>query len=378
MDLASGFTIGRVRGISIRVHWSWLLIFGLLTWAFSEGLFGSDFAESPAARWAAALVTAFLFFLSVLLHELSHSFVALRYGMTVPSITLFVFGGVSNLGGEMRTPGQEFRIAIAGPLMSWALAIVFGGLWLVIPGGAAGTMFGYLGFINGLLGVFNLLPGFPLDGGRVFRSIVWARTGNLMTATRVASRVGVGIAYLMIVVGLANVVFFGLFGGLWYVLIGLFLKSASEGAYASMLVEAALKDIVVTDVMSAPPLPVPADMTLQRLADERILASGERAFFIERNAEVVGLITATDLARLPRQEWSAIPVAQVMVPTADVAVVAPTSGLLEAMKLMQERDVHQLPVVEDGRVAGLITRADVLRHIELRSVFQPPEAPAKV
>ena len=371
MDLTSGFTIGRVRGIDIRVHWSWLLIFGLLSWGLSQGLFGEMFEGwSAERRWAAGIVTALLFFLSVLLHEFAHALVAQGYGMEVPSITLFVFGGVSNLAGEMQSPRQEFRIAIAGPLMSWALAALFAALWYLTAAGGVAAMFGYLGLVNAALGVFNLLPGFPLDGGRVFRSIVWARTNDLLRATRIASRVGVGIAYGMIAVGLVSVFFFGLFGGLWYVLIGLFLKAASEGSYATLRVESALKDVHVAAVMRPAPEPVHAALALQRLIDERLLATAERAFLIERDGAIAGLITATDIAKVPRERWAGTRVVEAMVLAEQVVTVTPDTGLVEAMRLIQQHDVHQLPVIDDGRVVGMLTRGDVMRHIELRTVFR--------
>jgi len=373
VDVNSGFTIGTVRGIAIRVHWSWIAIFALLVWSLADGVFGEAFTGwSAGTRYAAAVFTAALFFGSVLLHELSHSFVALHYGMHVPSITLFIFGGVSSLGGEMRTPGQEFRIAIAGPLMSWLLALVFGGVWLLTRSSEISTVFGYLAFINALLGAFNLLPGFPLDGGRVFRSIVWARSRNLMTATRVASQVGVFIAYLMMALGAVTLLGFGQVGGLWYIVIGLFLKSASEGSYASMLVEAALKNVSVSTVMRRPPEPVHAVLSLQRLVDERVLTMAERAFLVQDGQRVVGMITTSDLAKHPRDEWNRTTVQQAMVPTDKVVTVRPETELLEALKLMQEHDIHQLPVIEDGHVLGMVTRGDVIRQIELRTEFQRP------
>src|SRR5690606_38985747 len=199
MDLTTGFKIGTVRGIEIRVHWSWIFIFTLITWSLAEGFFGTQFPEwSDGERWGWAAGTSVMFFGSVLFHELSHAFVAQSFGMVVPSITLFIFGGVSNIGGEMRTAGQEFRIAIAGPLSSWVLAAIFVGLALVFADSNAGEVLAYLGLVNFVLGAFNLLPGFPLDGGRVFRSIVWARTKDLVKATRIASAVGGGIAWVLI------------------------------------------------------------------------------------------------------------------------------------------------------------------------------------
>ncbi len=369
MDLRGALTIGRIRGIAIQVHWSWLLILSLLTWSLSQGLFGAGLGVTPTVRWVAGAATALAFFGSVLLHELAHSFVAQHYGMRVPSITLFVFGGVSSIGEEMRSAGQEFRVAIAGPITSWVLALLLGAGALVAPEGALGTVLWYLAFINGLVGTFNLLPGYPLDGGRVFRAIVWARTGSLERATGLAARVGVGIAYLMILGGIASL--FGGFGvgGLWYVLIGLFLKSAAEGAYASLVVETALRDVPVSVAMQPAPAPVAAADSLQRVVDLRMLMTGERAFLIEDAGTIVGLLSAADIARVPREEWPRTSVAAAMVPAERVQTVAPQTRLVDAMRLLQEHDIHQLPVLESGRVVGLLSRADVLRHIELRAVF---------
>lgn len=369
MDTGSSFTIGRVRGIAINVHWSWLVILAMLTWGLSEGLFPEEMGGSQGANLAAGFVTALLFFSSVLLHELAHSFVALHYKMAVPSITLFIFGGVSSIAAEMRTPGQEFKIAIAGPLTSWGLGFLFGAAWLVLPEGVPHTMAGYLSAINFILGVFNLLPGFPLDGGRVLRAALWARSNSLEFATRWAARSGVVIAYLMIAFGLINLFFFGIFGGLWYVLIGLFLKSASENAYSSMMVERALKDVDVASVMRESPEPVVAYESLQQLVDDRLLRTGERAFLVAQGGRIVGLISSTDVAKVPRETWPQRTVESAMVPSDRVHTVAPTTMLLDAAKVLQEQDIHQLPVLEDGRVVGLLTRSDVMRSIELRTTF---------
>ena len=367
MDLTSGFVIGRIRGIAIRVHWSWLAIFALLTWTLSHELFGGLFPRwSQGQQWAAGVATALLFFLSVLLHELSHAVVAQRYGMTVPSITLFIFGGVSTLAEEMKSPGEEFRVAIAGPLMSWALAAGCGLLWLVTRGVEVSAIPGYLAVVNVVLGTFNLLPGFPLDGGRVLRAIVWARTDDLLRATRVATRVGTAIAYVMISGGLAVIFFFGLLNGLWYVLIGFFLRSAAAGAYSSLRLQTVLKDVATSAVMRESPQPVHAALSLERLVEERVLPQGERAFLVEREGAVVGLVTVGDVTRVPRSEWPATPVEAAMVPSERVVTVSPQTSVVEALRLMREHDVRQLPVLDGGRVAGMLTRDDVLRHIELR------------
>lgn len=371
MDFSSGLSVGRIRGIEIRLHWSWLIIFVLLTWSFSDGLYRDLFEEwSAGQRWSAAIVTSVLFFLSVLLHELSHAFVAQHYGMTVPSITLFVFGGVSSISGEMQTARQEFAVAIAGPVMSWVLAAVFAVLWFAIPSEGASAVFAYLAWINGALGLFNLLPGFPLDGGRVLRAIVWGRTKSIFRATRVASLAGTMIAYIMIGAGLISVFAFGLFGGIWYVLIGLFLKSAAEGSYQAMLADRALKGVTAESVMQPPPEPVEAWTNVQRLVDDRMLRSAERAFLVSSSGNVVGLLTASDITKLPRERWTTTSVSNVMVPAEKVMTVTPQTGIVDAMRLMQQHDIHQVPVLDSGRLVGMVTRADVLRQIEVRMQFE--------
>ncbi len=369
MDLTSGLVLGRVRGIEIRVHWSWLLIVGLLSFSLAEGFFSEAFEEpTTAQRWIASLVTSGLFFVSVLVHELSHAFVAQRYGMEVPSITLFIFGGVSNLGGEMRSPGQEFRVAIAGPLASWGLALLFGLAWLALRGTDASVVTGYLAVINAVLGVFNLLPGFPLDGGRVFRSLVWARTGDQLRATRVAARGGTVLAYALMALGVFTVLTVSL-TGLWYVLIGLFLKSAADAAYGQTLVETTLRDVAVERAMSPAPNPIAAHTTVQQLVEERVLGAAERAFVVEADGRIVGLLTTSDLARLPRERWPSTAVEEVMVAAESVITTAPGSSVIDSLRLMQEHDVHQLPVLDSGRLVGLLSRGDVLRQIELRRQY---------
>jgi Zn-dependent protease len=371
MDFSGGLVIGRIRGIEIRLHWSWLLIFTLLTWLLSRSLFPEFAPEASDQRlWIAAIATALLFFLSVLLHELSHAFVAQYYGMHVPSITLFVFGGVSALTGEMKTARQEFWVAIAGPLMSWVLGLLAGGLWLLLRDTGAALTFGYLAWINVALGIFNLLPGFPLDGGRVLRAFLWGRSNNLVSATRWAARVGTGLAWLMIVGGIINVFAFGLVGGFWYVLIGLFLKAAAEGSYRTMLVDRALQDVTVGQVMRPPPDPIAPSLSLAELVEYRVLGSGERAFLVANDVAVLGLMSSTDLNKAPRERWSLTPVTEVMVPAADVATVQPSTPLLDALRVMQERDIHQLPVLDDGRLIGWLTRGEVIRQIELRMRFE--------
>jgi CBS domain-containing protein len=291
----------------------------------------------------------------------------------VPSITLFVFGGVSSLADEPKQARQEFAISIVGPLTSFGLAVVFGAIWFFLRDEGVGMVPGYLAGVNLLLGVFNLLPGFPLDGGRVLRSIVWGRTKSFVRATRVASNAGTGIAWILIVLGLVNVFAFGLLGGLWYVFVGLFLKSAAQGSYQAVVVERTLGRILAEQVMQPPPDPIEGEMTIQRLVDERVLAGRGRCYFIGREGAIVGLITSTDVAGVPREEWGVRTVSSAMVPAARVITIDPKANLIDALKLMQQHDIHQLPVLERGQLVGVLTRGDIMRQIELRQEFAAAE-----
>ncbi len=362
--------IGRVRGIEIRVHPSWLLIFALLAWTLSSDVFGDLRPRwSEEARWAAGIGTTLVFFASVLIHELSHAVVAQRYGMQVPSITLFIFGGVSNLSGEMKSAGQEFRVAVAGPLMSWLLALIFGAVWFPMRTADAAVVPQYLALINAALGLFNLLPGFPLDGGRVLRAALWARSDDLLKATRVAARTGTAVGYLMIVLGGVTIIAFREFSGLWYVLIGLFLRSAAAGSYRTAYVESELSDVVAADVMRPLPEPVLASLSLQRFAEERLAIAPGALFLVEEGGAVVGLIAAAEVMAVPYDDRPSAPVSAHMAPVSEIVSVERDAPAVEVLVAMQNHDVHFVPVLDNGRVIGMVAHADLLRRagIEGRS-----------
>ncbi|MEX2031632.1 MAG: site-2 protease family protein, partial [Dehalococcoidia bacterium] len=347
--------------------WSWALIFTLLTWSIATGFVNQFEGWTEAQAWIAGAAAALAFFLSVLLHEFSHAVVAQHYGLPVPSITLFIFGGVSNIAGEMKSARQEFMIAAAGPGMSFFLAMVLMGSAVVI-GGDIGTILFYLGFVNGILGVFNLLPGFPLDGGRVFRSIIWARTQDYAKATRVASNVGIGIAWVLITLGIVTAITISI-SGLWYVLIGMFLKQAAEATKNQLIVERALASVRARTLMRAAPEPLAESSSLQHVVDQRILANGRPCVLLEHDGRVTGLLTATDLAKVPREEWPTTSARTAMVAAEQVATVEPGTLVTEAVRTMAERDIHQMPVIEDGQLVGLLTRGDILNYIQRRMQF---------
>lgn len=375
MDPSSGIKLGTIRGIEIRVHWSWLIILVLLSWSLAGTMFPVDVPEwTVQQRWLAGVACAALFFVSVLTHELAHAIVAQWSGMRVPSITLFVFGGVSAIAGEMTSARAEFRVAIVGPLTSAALAVVFAALWLATRGEGIASAFAYLATTNGALALFNLLPGFPLDGGRVLRSFVWARSGDLVRATRVAALSGTAFAFLMIGGGLVAVLAFGLFQGIWYILIGLFLRSAAEGSLTATITDQALRNLRVRTVMRPPRAPVDPSTTIEVLVESRVLATAERAYIIGTEDAVIGLITTSDIGRLPREQWPTTTVRQAMVPVERVITVTPETPLVDALNLLREHNIHQLPVVEGGRFVGMLTSDDVIRQIEVRLRFRANES----
>lgn len=367
--MSADVKLGRIWGIPIGLHISWFLIFFLVTWSLATGYFPFEYGRLPvAAYWGLAAVTSLLFFASVLAHELGHSYVALRHGIPVRSVTLFIFGGVAQIGQEPPTAGAEFRIAIAGPLTSLALAAVFGLVHLfdqAVPYLAAPSL--YLMRINLILGLFNLIPGFPLDGGRVLRAAVWAISGSYYRATQVAGSVGQLVAIGFIGFGILTILVGNFFNGLWLVLIGWFLQNAAASSYAQAHMQQSLKGVRVGQIMNRACSPVPGQLSVQQLVEDRILGSGQRCFFVADGGRLRGLLSLRDITGLPRNEWDRMTLEQVMVPWDRLVRVTPNTELLSALKLMDDSNVAQLPVVEGDEIAGILTREDILRYIRLRS-----------
>ncbi len=359
---------GKIAGIALEVNFSWLIILILLTVSLAVSWFPLAAPRYPlAAYWIAGFIASLLLFVAVLLHELAHSLVAKARGLSVKSITLFIFGGVSNLEQEPRSPGLEFQVAIVGPLTSlilaaicWAIALALRGVPLV------GAVFGYLAIANGLLAVFNLIPGFPLDGGRVLRSILWKITGNLRTATRWATRVGQAIALLFILAGIW-VFFTGNFlDGLWLGFIGWFLFSIAQAANANVMLDSLFGRVTVGEVMNPNPLTVPHHISLLALVESYFLPRATRAAPVVAGEQLLGLISLTDIRQIPREQWAQIPIWQVMVPRNRLIVTTPQQRLSEALGLMARQSIHQVPVVQDDRLVGMISRETIIRFLEVR------------
>jgi Zn-dependent protease/CBS domain-containing protein len=367
--MPGSFRIGKIAGIDIFIHVSWLIIIVLLTWSLATGWFAVLYPGwSTITYWVVSFIAALLLFVAVLLHELAHSLVARARGLPVKNITLFIFGGVSNIEQEPQTPGVEFQMAFVGPLTSLAIGGIAYLLQLALGENTSplAAILRYLAVTNVLLGIFNLIPGFPLDGGRVLRSIVWKLSGSLRTATRVTTLVGEVIGYLFILLGIW--LFFGgnLLDGIWLGFIGWFLLSAAQSANTQSMLQSMLKGVTVGEVMNPSPLTVPANISLQKLVDDYFLPRGLRSAMVTQNDQLVGLITLGDIRSIPREQWSQVPVGHVMIPVNKLHVVSPQQNLNDVLPLMAGRDVNQLPVVQDGRLVGVLSRDAIMRYLEVR------------
>ena len=375
-----GFFLFRVAGIDVNVDATWFLIFALITISLALGYFPKELPDlSAVTYWLAGLVASLLFFTSILLHELAHSVVAKRQGIEVPSITLFLFGGVSQLRQEPSDPRKELAITIAGPLSSFVLAGLFFGVWALIPGESESPVsqtFLWLGGINLMLGIFNMLPGMPLDGGRVLRAFLWWRHGSLERATRTASRAGKALAMTIILLGILMVVM-GQLGGIWLVLIGLFLRGAAEATYQDVVLRRALSDATVERAMIHDVQTVPPDVTLRELVDDHVLRHGFRGFPVREGSEVLGFVSLDQVKGTPRDELSAATVRNRMVPLSPEVTTEPGAPLVDALRRMTQSGVGRLLVMQDGELVGMITRAGLMRFIEARRLLGegPREAP---
>jgi len=388
--MGKGIRIAKLFGIDIEIDWSWLLILMLVVWDLSTTFAQIHPDWSTFFGITMGILAALLFFLSVLLHELAHSLVAKSQGLPVSKITLFLFGGVANIREEPKSPGNEFTMAILGPVTS----IVIGFVLLLLAGiglqvqdlsqfdpmeflqglGAFRTLAVWLGSINVILGVFNLIPGFPLDGGRVLRSIIWAITDNLRTATRWASYVGQGIAWVMITGGIAMV--FGiqipLFGqgvvnGVWMILIGWFLNNAAIRSYQQLVIRDVLENVPVRQMTKRNPPTVSADITVESLIEDYIMQTDDHAFPVMEDGKLVGIVCLDDVRRVPSGERQIKTISDIMTPKSDLITINPDDPASDALKEISNRSIRQLVVLQDGELFGLVRRRDIVRYLQLQS-----------
>jgi len=365
LTMNSHVKLGRVYGVPVGLHWSWFLLFILLTWSLANGLFALQLPGYPAAlHWGLAAITAILLFASVLAHEFGHAVVSIRNHIPVHQITLFLFGGVAQIEQEPQSPGVEFRIAVAGPLVSLGLALAFGLIGFagsslpVLPSAAR-----WLAEINLTLVVFNLIPGFPLDGGRILRSAIWAWKRNYLKATRIASAVGQGVAFLFILTGIFFITRGNFSNGVWLAFIGWFLHNAAQSSRQYAEQHPLLADVRANQVMDRRIAEVPADMTVCELMTTRVLYGGKRSFIVAGDHRPLGMVTIRDIVTLPREDWEFTRVREVMVPWERLVRVTPNSGVGNVLAMMENTNVRLVPVVLGNQVEGTLSREQILRHL---------------
>jgi Zn-dependent protease/predicted transcriptional regulator len=371
MARGSGLKIGRVFGIPIFLHPTWFIFFILIAYLLAGQFAGPAAQTISVGNWIAAIVASLLLFASVILHELGHSVIAIRYKIPVVSITLYFFGGLARIAKEPEKPSQEFNIAIAGPIVSLALAGAFWGLSLALARNQLISSAAiWLARINGLMALFNLAPGFPLDGGRILRAAAWAITGSYARATRIASQGGKLIAYAMIIYGAYQALFASnIQGGIWIAFIGWFLLTAAQESYAQVAIREALEGLRAADIMSLDLPTVPRDISLEEYG-HLVLRTGRRCHLVSSNGQLSGLMTTHALNTVDRNEWHNTSVQAAMLPLDKVRWAAPEEPVLAVLDRMQNEDVNQMPVLQsdpDPHVVGIVSRDSILRVIQART-----------
>ena len=364
--MASSFRLGRIAGIEFGVNWSWFVVFVLIVWTLASGIFPSTNPDlSKATHIAMAIVAAFLFFLSILLHEFGHALQARREGIEIDGITLWLFGGVARFKGAWKTAGAEFRVAIAGPIVSLVLGVVFV-LIALIPGlpEAVDAVAAWLGYINLTLLVFNLIPAQPLDGGRVLHSALWRYKADFVWATRVAANVGRGFGYLLIAAGVAMFIFQGSFSGAWLAFLGWFLLNAATAESRYLLTQQALHGLHVSDVMTPSPVVVGPDSTLGEFMDTVMFSRRHTTYPVVADGKAIGLLPFRCVANIPRDEWDERRVRDCLIPLDEVPVLREDEDAVDALaELSQSAGGHGL-VVSNGALEGIVSTSDLTRALE--------------
>ena len=381
----SQIKLGRIGGIEIGLHYSWFVIAVLIAFSLAAHFHSVRHEWSEVTVWSAAVITAALFFAALLAHELAHSVVAQSRGLKVRAITLFALGGVSQIESEARDAKSEFWIAIVGPLTSFVIGLICTLLarlagWTPAteaPTPAVAVLL-WLGYINIALAGFNLIPGYPLDGGRVLRSILWWASGSAQRATRWAARIGQGVAFLFILLGLYRFFVGANFGGLWMAFIGWFLLDAARSSYLEAGLTAGLRNRRVGDLMERDCATVEGHISLRDFVDQYLLHTGSRCFVVVQDHHMAGLVTPNEVRNVSRDEWPRTSVQSIMRPLNQLRSVTPDMPVVKALELMTRENISQLPVVSDGKLEGVFSRGRVLRFLQLYSGLgeESPDAAA--
>lgn len=361
--------IASVFGISVELDLSWFIIFFLVAWSLSKGYFPYYYPEiAQQYYWTMGIIASILLFLSVLLHELSHSYVAIRNNLPISRITLFIFGGVANLTKEAESPGVEFRVALAGPLCSFALMFLFHFLAAMTEtGGSTYAVLDYVSLINKLLAIFNLIPGFPLDGGRIFRSIMWHFTGNFKKSTLFASTIGKGFAFFLMAMGFLQIMTGNTFNGIWLIFIGYFLHGAAERSYKQVVITELLTDMTADKVMNRHVISVSGDISLKTLVDDYFIKHHFDCFPVVKGTRAIGVINMPIIKHVPKDQWDSTLVSDVMEQDLDRFLALPGDRIEHLLSRMVGDNLGWfLVTARDHSVAGIVTRSDIMHLLRIK------------
>jgi Zn-dependent protease/predicted transcriptional regulator len=365
------FRLFKLLGFQVQLDVSWLIIAVLVTWTLAVGVFPQRFhGFTPTTYWIMGAVGACGLFASIVFHEFAHSLVARQFGIEMSGITLFVFGGVAEMKEEPRSPEAEFFMAIAGPLSSVVLAVVF---WALAHWGQAEGwppqvygVLAYLGWINAILVVFNLVPAFPLDGGRVARSIIWGWKKNFRAATRIASAIGSGFGLVLVGLGILSFLFGNFVGGIWWFLIGLFLRNAAQTSYQQVLMREALSGEPLRRFMNIDPVTVSPSTSVQELVDHYIYRYHHKLYPVVSDGQLLGCVTLNQVKQIPREEWATRQVSELMRLCDDGNAISADADAIDALSRMSKGQVSRLMVVKDNRLVGVVSLKDLLKFLSLK------------
>jgi Zn-dependent protease len=367
----------KLAGFQVGIDLSWLILAVLITWTLSVGVFPYYYPDlTPAIYWSMGVIAALGLFASIILHELGHALVARRYGLPIRRITLFIFGGVAEMEAEPERPAVEFWVAIAGPIASFLVGFV---CWLLLQAAAVGAgvpvvgVLAYLASINIILAVFNLVPAFPLDGGRILRSALWAWKGSLRWATRISSAIGGGFGIALILLGVYRVVIGDFIGGMWWFLIGLFVRFAAQASYQQVLVRESLRGVPVRRLMSADPIAVPPTISIAQMIDDYIYRHHHTMFPVVEDGRLLGCVSMHDIKRLPRERWSSTTVSAIMQPCSAATAIDPDMDAMEVLSLMSRTKNTRLLVTEGERLVGVVTLRDLLGFLSVKLDLEESE-----
>ncbi len=371
-------TLFTLFGFKVRIDASWIIIATLIVWSLSTGYFPFHHPSlSPRSYWLMGTAGALGLFLSIIFHEFSHSFVAQRFGLPMKGITLFIFGGVAEMGDEPPGPKAEFLMSVVGPISSFLLAAVFHGIsnigelqqWPIEVQG----ILSYLAFINVLLGAFNLLPAFPLDGGRILRSILWRTRRNLRWATRVASRIGAGFGLVLIIMAFFTIVMGNFIGGIWLLLIGMFLRNAAVMSYQQLLLRRSLEGEPVRRFMKTAPVTVSPLLSIQEFVEDYLYRYHYKMFPVVRGEQLLGCITTAEAKSLPKEKWASTTVGEVAAAACARNAISPETDTVQALAIMNRNSFSRLLVVDGARLVGIVTLKDLLRFFALKVELEEEE-----